>query len=157
MQVLEVLVGLTAILVVCLNVLVFVCYRRLRSRLSAEINSLGERVSSTVDAGAKLNEVRDFYEHAEPELQRLLNEAHREGDRKKQDRFRKLVERLNTLKARTVDRSARLLDPEGEGSSRRKRRRRPRRRSSSSSSRKSNGPPSNNKGGGPDNGGPRNQ
>lgn len=124
-----VLVGLTAILVVCLNVVVFLCYRSLVRRISADFGKLADKVSSSVDAGAKINEVRDFFEYANPELQKLLNEAHRDGDRQKQNRFRGLIERMNTLKARTVDRSAKLLDPNADTSSRRKRRRRPRRRS----------------------------
>ena len=128
----QVLIGLIAVLVVCLNVLAIVLYRAATKRMGAETDKIAKLVASGVDSGPMLNEVRDFYEFTSAELQRLLNEAHREGNRQKQDRFRKLIDRLRALKARTLDRSAKLLDGGQSGSSHSsRRRRRPRRPSGS--------------------------
>ena len=120
----DIIIITTFVLVVCGNVLALLLHRKLDRKLSGELRNLAEQVSSSVEAGPKLNEVRDYYESANAEFQKLLNEARREGDRPKQERFRKLIERLNTLKSRTLDKSAKLLESNGGNSTRSKRRRR---------------------------------
>lgn len=123
----DIIIVLIFLLVVCANVLAFLLYRRLDRKLSGAIRSLADQVSASVEAGPKLNEVRDFYEYASGEFQKLLNEARRDGDRPKQERFRKLMDRLNRLKSRTLDKSVKLLESNGgNGNSKRRRRRRPR-------------------------------
>jgi len=121
--VVEMLVIALAVLVVVLSL---VLYRCAMKNLRAEIAALAQKTSESLDAGVKLLEVREFYQETSAEYQRMLNEAHRDGDRQRQDRMRRLIERLNTLKARALDRTTRLLEKEGEAPPRR-RRRRPRR------------------------------
>jgi hypothetical protein len=119
-------------LLVALNVLVLivvvVLYRCGARRLEDEVSALAEKVGESIEAGVKILAVRQFYEETYAEYQRMLNEAHRDGDRRQQDRLRRLIETLATLKARVVDRTSRLLEDDGERTiHRRRRRRRPRR------------------------------
>ena len=131
-----------AVLLVSTNILIFALYRKTAALIKSETGKLTQSVNETMNAGAKLVEIRDYYEHANDEFQRMLKEAQRDADRPKQDRYRRLLDRLNALKARTLDRTASLLDSDGKdsprvrrrSSSRRSRRsRRPRSRSSKSS------------------------
>jgi hypothetical protein len=40
----------------------------------------------------------------------MLDEAYKEGNRFRQDQIRRLIERLDTLKVRTLDKSVRVLE-----------------------------------------------
>jgi hypothetical protein len=42
----------------------------------------------------------------------MLDEAYKEGNRFRQDHIRKLIERLEQLKARTLDKTVRILEPQ---------------------------------------------
>ena len=137
LPILSVLLIIIVLLLISTNVVIFLVYRKLAKRFSSKLDTFADTVNEGVNAGAKMLEIQDFYDTASAEYQRLLNEAHRAGDREKQDRYRKLIERLNALKARTLDRTARMLD-DGEKADdpSKARRRRPRRSRRSRSSRR---------------------
>ena len=122
----DTILGVVAGLNLVLIALVSLLYRAAVKRLSGQIEKLAHTVNEGLNAGPKMVEVSNFYDYASAEFQRLLNEAHREGNRQRQDRFRRLIERLGTLKARVLDQTAKLLGDREERPSR-KRRRRPRR------------------------------
>jgi len=124
-DVLTVLVIINLILTAGLAALVFTLHHAAIKNLGESLQKLGQQTNEGLNTAPKLLEVREFYQYASEEIQRLLNEAHREGDRAKQDRFRRLLERLNTLKARTLDRTAKILDPSEDENRRRRHSRRP--------------------------------
>jgi len=98
-------------------------YLRLRRRNREDIERLMERVDRSLDAAVKLLEVRNYYQETAESLNALLQEAYREGNRFRQDQIRKLIERLEALKSRTLDRSVAALQGEPGATTRRKRRR----------------------------------
>ena len=114
LPILSILLIIIVLLLISTNLVIFLLYRKIGKRFSAKLDTFAETVSEGVSAGAKMLEVRDFYDTASAEYQRLLNEAHRAGDREKQDRYRKLIDRLNALKARTLDQTSRMLEDEGD-------------------------------------------
>ena len=101
-------------------------YRRLAKRVQNELAQLTRRVDKSLAAGAKLLEVRNYYEQTSAELKKMLDEAYKEGNRFRQDQLRKMIERLDTLRTRTLDKTVSMLDFRS-GQSPRKRRRRSRR------------------------------
>ena len=101
-------------------------YRRLNQRVQNEISQLTRRVDKSLAAGVKLLEVRNYYEQTSAELKKMLDEAYKEGNRFRQDQIRKMIERLDTLRTRTLDKTVSMLDSRS-GQSPRKRRRRSRR------------------------------
>jgi len=124
----------TAIVLLCLILVVsciapIVFYRRLTARFRREVSQFVSRLDKNLGAAAKLLEVRDYYQKMSAELKRMLDEAYKEGDRVRQDRLRKLIERLETLKARTLDKTVSILNSsEGRVIRKRRRRSRPRRK-----------------------------
>jgi len=101
-------------------------YRRLNKRVQDEIAQLTRRVDKSLAAGVKLLEVRNYYEQTSAELKKMLDEAYKEGNRFRQDQIRKMIERLDALRTRTLDKTVSMLDSRS-GQSPRKRRRRSRR------------------------------
>ena len=106
-------------------------YRRLRKVQQAEIEKLHKRLEENMGAAVKLLEVRSYYDEASATLKKMLQDAYKEGNRFRQDQIRKLIDRLNALKVRTVDKTVRILDPTTAPAPRKRRRRsrRPRRQS----------------------------
>jgi hypothetical protein len=91
-----------------------IVYLRLRARQRAETERVIAHMEETLGASVKLLEVRTYYDQISAEYRRMLEEAYREGNRFRQDHIRRLIERLEQLKARTLDRTVRMLDqPEG--------------------------------------------
>ena len=133
----QILVALVVLFGAAGIVLIVLLHRNAMKSLHAKLDAVTTKVGESLDAGVKLLEVKNFYEETHADYQRMLNQAHRDADRSTQDRIRRLIDRLNTLKARTLDSTSQLLSPEG-SKPRRKRRRRPR-RSSRSRSKKSQG------------------
>jgi len=101
-----------------------VVYLRLRAAQNAETERLMAKMEESLGASVKLLEVRNYYEQMSGELKKMLDEAFKEGNRFRQDHLRRLIERLEQLKARTLDRTTRLLENEeaGHGNHRRRRR-----------------------------------
>lgn len=92
-----------------------IVYLRLRALQRAETERVIARMEQTLGASVKLLEVRTYYDQMSAEYKKMLDEAFREGNRFRQDHIRKLIERLEQLKARTLDRTVRMLDqPEGQ-------------------------------------------
>ncbi len=119
------------VLVVLTSVIVPIAvYVLTRKRHREDIEQLMHRVERSLDAAVKLLEVRDYYLQTSESLKNMLQEAYREGNRSRQDQIRKLIDRLDTLKVRALDRTVGVLQGEGGPSAPRRRRRgrRPRRR-----------------------------
>ena len=87
-----------------------IVYLRLRAQQQAETERVIARMEQTLGASVKLLEVRTYYDQMSAEYKKMLDEAFREGNRFRQDSIRKLIERLEQLKARTLDRTVRMLD-----------------------------------------------
>jgi hypothetical protein len=90
-------------------------YLRLRAQQQAETERFIARMEQALGSSVKLLEVRTYYDQMSAEYRKMLDEAFREGNRFRQDHVRRLIERLEQLKARTLDRTVRMLDqPEGQ-------------------------------------------
>ena len=90
-------------------------YYRLRAEQRAETERFIARMEQALGSSVKLLEVRTYYDQMSAEYKKMLDEAFREGNRFRQDHVRRLIERLEQLKARTLDRTVRMLDqPEGQ-------------------------------------------
>ncbi len=100
-----------------------VIHLRTRARQREETARLVRRIEQSLGGTVMLLEVRDYYEQTSAALKNMLQEAYREGNRFRQDQIRKLIERLDTLKARALDKTMRVLGAEGRPNSRRRRRR----------------------------------
>ena len=124
-SVLLILILITLLAVVGVPILV---YRRLRDENKALTDRLLARMEQNMDASVKLLEVRSYYEEMSGQLRKMLDEAYREGNRFRQDHIRRLQERLEQLKARTLDRTVRMLESEPARPPRKRRRRGGRRR-----------------------------
>ena len=125
--------------VILVIIAIFTVYRILERRLDkthAGFSQVVSRLDQNLAATVKLLEVRDYYQETSTQLKKMLEEAYKDGNRFRQDQIRGLMARLDTLKARTVDRTVRILDPGAERhtSKRHRRSRRPRRRKPSPSS-----------------------
>ncbi|MGO8704162.1 MAG: hypothetical protein ACLQVA_10100 [Candidatus Brocadiia bacterium] len=107
---------LLALILVASVVAPMIVYLRLRAQQRAETERLIARMEEALGSSVKLLEVRTYYDQISAEYKKMLDEAFREGNRFRQDHVRRLIERLEQLKARTLDRTVRMLDqPEGEG------------------------------------------
>ncbi len=126
-----VLIGLTLIAAVAVPIIL---YQRLLNRVRSETSQLISRLDKNLAASVKLIEVRDYYDETSAALKEMLDQAYKEGNRQRQDDIRKLVNRLETLKIRAVDKQVSILTPDGGNSRRKKRRRRSSRRRKSKSS-----------------------
>ena len=108
-------VVLLALILAASVVAPIVVYLRLRSQQHAETERLIARMEEALGSSVKLLEVRTYYEQMSAEYKKMLDEAFKEGNRFQQDHIRRLIERLEQLKARTLDRTVRMLDqPEGQ-------------------------------------------
>lgn len=99
-------------------------YVQLYKRQREQSEKFIARMEESLGASVKLLEVRNYYEQMAGEFKKMLDEAYKEGNRFRQDHLRRLVERLEQLKARTLDRTTKLLEPEGGRPPRRRNRRR---------------------------------
>lgn len=105
-------------------------FRRLLSKQKAETSQMSSLLDRHLGATVKLLEVRDYYEETSRALKKMLDEAYKEGNRFRQDHIRKLIDRLETMKIRALDKQVRILDASS-AQAPRKRRRRPRKRKDS--------------------------
>jgi uncharacterized protein HemX len=87
-------------------------YFRVQARQRAESERLMARIEQALGSSVKLLEVRNYYDQMAAEYKKMLDEAYKEGNRFRQDHIRRLVERLEQLKARTLDRTVRILEPQ---------------------------------------------
>ena len=102
-------------------------YMRVTKSLRGEVSRMTGRLDQNLGAGAKLLEVRDYYQQTSSALKKMLDDAYKEGNRSRQEEIRRLLDRLETLKARALDKSVAILDAkDGASGSRRRRSRRPR-------------------------------
>jgi hypothetical protein len=105
---------LLALILVASVVAPVIVYLRLRAQQQAETERFIARMEQALGSSVKLLEVRTYYDQISAEYRKMLDEAYREGNRFRQDHVRRLIERLEQLKARTLDRTVRMLDqPEG--------------------------------------------
>lgn len=98
--------------------------RRCQTQTAQFISNLDRNLG----AATKLLEVRDYYQETHAALDKMLQEAYKEGNRFRQDQIRRLIERLNTMKVRTLDKQVRILESESDQINRKKRHRRRRAR-----------------------------
>ena len=111
-----------------------ILYRRLLKKQQSETSQFISRIDKHLAATVKLLEVRDYYEETSKALQKMLQEAYKEGNRFRQDQLRKLLERLEALKVRALDKQVRILEGGGSQPTKKRRRsRKPRRRDSTRS------------------------
>ena len=102
-------------------------YIRVTKSLRGEVSRMTGRLDRDLGAGAKLLEVRDYYQQASSALKKMLDDAYKEGNRSRQEEIRRLLDRLETLKVRALDKSVAILDSKnGASRSRQRRSRRPR-------------------------------
>ena len=112
------------ILVIITNVVAsMVVFYRLRAQQQNDTERLLARMEQSLGVSVKLLEVRNYYDQISAEYKKMLDEAYREGSRFRQDHVRRLIERLEQLKARTLDRTVRILESEEARPFRRRRRR----------------------------------
>ena len=105
---------LLALILVASVVAPMIVYLRLRAQQRAETERLIARMEEALGSSVKLLEVRTYYDQMSAEYKKMLDEAFREGNRFRQDHIRRLIERLEQVKARTLNRTVRMLDqPEG--------------------------------------------
>ena len=97
-------------------------YRRLIEHVRSEVSRLTKRVDQNLAAAVKLHEVRDYHQGASAELKKMLDEAYKDGNRSRQEQIRKLMQRLDTLKVRTLDTTVSVLDSDDKRRPRRRRR-----------------------------------
>ena len=116
-----VMVVLTFVAAVALPLAVYV---RLRRQMQADAAQMLARLDENLGASVKMLEVRNFYGQMSGEYKKMLDEAYKDGNRFRQDHVRRLIERLDQLKARTFDKTVRLLEQpqEAPGSQRRRHR-----------------------------------
>ena len=127
------------VLIAAVSIPIFV-YERLLKKLRSEISQLTKRMDQNLGASIKLLEVRDYYQQTSAALKKLLDEAYKDGNRFRQDEIKKLLERLDTLKVRALDKTISILGAEKAQSSKRRRRsRRPRTRRPSDQNRSNRG------------------
>ena len=105
-------------------------FRHLLSKQKAETSQMSSLLDRHLGATVKLLEVRDYYEETSRALKKMLDEAYKEGNRFRQDQIRKLVDRLDAMKIRALDKQVRILDASSTQAPK-KRRRRPRKRKDS--------------------------
>lgn len=103
---------LTVLTLIAAVVAPLVAVMRLRATQRAETERLLAKMEESLGASVKLLEVRNYYEQMSGELKKMLDEAYKEGNRFRQDHLRRLIERLEQMKARTLDRTTRLLETE---------------------------------------------
>jgi len=117
------------VLTLAAAVTTLVLFLRQRKLHRAESRQLISQLDQGLAASVKLLEVRNYYHDASAALQKMLKAAYKEGNRFRQDEIRKLVDRLETLKVRVLDKSVRILEPgDTPRPKRRRRSRRPRKR-----------------------------
>lgn len=103
-----------------------VVYRGLMKKVRDQVSQMTIRLDQDLGAGAKLIEVRDYYQQASASLKKMLDDAYKEGNRQRQDELKRLLERLEAMKTRALDKSVSILGPD-QAAAPRKRRRRSRR------------------------------
>jgi len=121
-----ILLVLTFLTLVAAVAVPLLLHRRLLRRQQVESAQTVSRLDRHLGAAVKLLEVRDYYEDTSKALAKMLDEAYKEGNRFRQDQLRRLVDRLEAMKVRTLDKQVQIL----EGTPRlpkKRRRRRPRR------------------------------
>lgn len=106
-----VMVVLTFIVSVVLPLVVYV---RLRKQMQADAAQMLARLDENLGASVKMLEVRNYYGQMSAEFKKMLDEAYKDGNRFRQDHIRKLIERLDQLKARTFDKTVRILEQQQE-------------------------------------------
>ena len=129
------LVTLTLIALTLLTAIILpiALYLRLLQAVKNEKTQLISNIDKHLGATVKLIEVRNYYAETSAALKTMLDAAYKEGNRLRQDDIRKLINRLEALKVRTVDKQVRLLESGGQPTARKRRRsRKPRRRKNSS-------------------------
>jgi hypothetical protein len=127
-----VLIGIGTLTLAVSVVVPLILFRKMNRKAREETSQLISRLDQHMGAAVKLIEVRDFYAETSRKYREMLEEAFKEGNRFRQDDIRQLQERLDTLKARTLDKQVRILSRDG-GTSHRGRRRSSRRRKSKAS------------------------
>jgi hypothetical protein len=119
-----IIAGLTLLAAVVLPIAVHLrTLKKVKQETSQLISNLDKNLAATV----KLLEVRSYYDETSATLKKMLDVAYKDGNRFRQDQIRQLINRLETLKVRALDKQVGILKAGGPSPSR-KRRRKPRNR-----------------------------
>jgi flagellar biosynthesis/type III secretory pathway M-ring protein FliF/YscJ len=99
-----------AALVLAGLILLWIRSRQLAARLDRISAQLGEPALKPGDRAGELLEIKNFHDEFLSELESLLSEAYRAKDKERVQQLQRMRERLETLRARTLDRTIRALD-----------------------------------------------
>jgi HPt (histidine-containing phosphotransfer) domain-containing protein len=116
-----------AILIVCAlalaaSVLVpLLIYRATTKRFRNDLAALAQKLELATEMPARLLEVREFHQQMTELVQAVLDEARNRKDRRLLEQGLRMRERLEVLKARVLDRTARTLREDEEDKSRKAR------------------------------------
>jgi len=126
---LGVLIAVASLTLIAAVVTPLFVYRQIVRQYQAQTAQLISNLDRNLGAATKLLEVRDYYEESAAALEKMLQEAYKEGNRFRQEQIRQLLDRLKTMKVRALDKQVRILESESDRTTkkRRRRRRRPRR------------------------------
>jgi Na+-transporting NADH:ubiquinone oxidoreductase subunit NqrC len=109
---------LAILLVSCAALIVaaasLVILRARHRRLTAEVNDLIARVEEMLRASGSLVEVKSFYDEFLGELKALLEEAYQVKDKKRVQQFQRMRDRLESFKARVLDKAIQAAEKRAE-------------------------------------------
>ena len=114
-----IIAGLTLLAAVVLPIAVH--FRTLK-KVKQETNQLISNLDKNLAATVKLLEVRSYYEETSATLKKMLDDAYKDGNRFRQDQIRQLINRLETLKVRALDKQVGILAAGGQAPSGKRRR-----------------------------------
>lgn len=105
-----ILAGLVVVLVLLGMALSWVRHNRLVTRLDEILARLDKAPGKSGDRAVELLEAKNFHDDLLAELESLLTEAYRVKDKERVQQLQRMRERLETFRARTLDKAVRSLD-----------------------------------------------
>lgn len=105
-----ILAGLICVLVLLDLVLSRVRHSGIVNRLDEILARLDKAPGRPADRAAELLEAKNFHDEFLAELESLLTEAYRVKDKERVQQLQRMRERLETFRARTLDKAVRSLD-----------------------------------------------
>ncbi len=115
-----ILTAVVAALMLVGLVLLWVRGRRVAERLDDTAVLLANEGAKLGDRSAELLEIKKFHDEFLVELESLLAEAYRAKDKERVQQLQRMRERLETLRARTLDKAIRSLEGSGDAEKPRK-------------------------------------
>ena len=104
------LAGLACALMILALALASIRHKRIVARLEEISSRLDGASGRPSGRAAELLEVKNFHDELKTELESLLAEAYRAKDKERVQQLQRMGERLETFRARMLDRAIRSLD-----------------------------------------------